>query len=149
MAPTAANLFMAKFEESLLTKCPWTIRREFWRRYIDDIFLLWTAPAEELTKFEEWANSLHPTIKFSLTSSKTDTSYLDIHLFLQDGFLHTDLYCKPTDTHALLHYKSFHPRHCKSAIPYGQLLRLRRICSDDAAFNERAGQLRQQLLHRG
>ena len=149
MAPTAANLFMAKFEKELLLKCPWKIQQDLWKRYIDDIFFLWTSPPEDLPKFEKWANSLHPTIKFTLQSSNSDITFLDLHIHLQEGYFQTDLHCKPTDTHALLHFKSFHPHHCKRAIPYGQLLRLRRICSDDTVFAQRAEQLRIQLLHRG
>ena len=41
---------------------------------------------------------------------------------------------KETDTHNYLHFSSFHPDHCKRAIPYSQFLRLRRLCSDDDDF---------------
>ena len=37
----------------------------------------------------------------------------------------------PTDTHQFLHIDSCHPVQCKTAIPYSQTLRLKRICSDE------------------
>ena len=43
----------------------------------------------------------------------------------------TDLFVKPTDTHQFLDTSSSHPYHCKKGIPYSQVLRLNRICSDN------------------
>ncbi|KAJ8022331.1 hypothetical protein HOLleu_37197 [Holothuria leucospilota] len=37
----------------------------------------------------------------------------------------------PTDSHNYLMYPSNHPRSCTNSIPFSQLLRARRICSDD------------------
>ena len=54
---------------------------------------------------------------------------VDLTLLLQDGFISTDIYSKPTDSHLYLPYNSSHPDHCKKAIPYGVALRIRRNCS--------------------
>ena len=67
----------------------------------------------------------------------------------EGGVLATDLFCKPTDTHQYLHKKSCHPWHTKKAIPYGQALRFRRICSEDRQFEERVGELAGWLKDRG
>ncbi|XP_072452300.1 uncharacterized protein [Chiloscyllium punctatum] len=45
--------------------------------------------------------------------------------------LSTPLYRKPTDNLTMLHFSSFHPKHIKAAIPYGQTVRMHRICSED------------------
>ena len=42
----------------------------------------------------------------------------------------TSVHYKPTDFHSYLLYSSSHPSHVKNSIPYSQLLRLRRLCSD-------------------
>ena len=60
-----------------------------------------------------------------------------------------ELYTKPTDTHQLLHHSSCHPNHTKRGIPYGQALRLRRICSEETFFANRLGELETHLLDRG
>ena len=44
------------------------------------------------------------------------------------------LFHKETDTLSYLHFSSFHPDHCKRAIPYSQFLPLRGLCSDDDDF---------------
>ena len=41
---------------------------------------------------------------------------------LRDTRISTDVYCKETDTHQYLEYKSCHPKHVKMGIPYGQAL---------------------------
>ena len=74
-------------------------------------------------------NTVHPTIKFTAASSRTEIPFLDILIKVRDGLLHTDLHIKPTNTHNYLHYLSAHPRHCKDNIPFSQFLRVRRLCS--------------------
>ena len=51
---------------------------------------------------------------------------LDLTLYLRDGFIYTDIYAKPTDSHLYLPFSSSHPFHCKRAIPYGVALRIKR-----------------------
>ena len=41
---------------------------------------------------------------------------------------------KPTDSGRYLLYSSSHPPYVKNSIPYSQLIRLRRLCSDDSDF---------------
>ena len=77
------------------------------------------------------------SIKFTLEFSTTKIPYLDtVVLFGENNKLYTSLYTKPTDTHTYLHYRSAHPKHCKSAGPYSQLLRVKRICTKDDDFKE-------------
>eukprot|EP00061_Rhincodon_typus_P007778 g29804.t1 len=63
------------------------------------------------------------TVESSITTGKSIVSL--------DGHLCTSLYCKPMDNLMMLHSSSFHPKHIKTAIPYGQALRIYRICSDE------------------
>ena len=61
----------------------------------------------------------------------------------------TDLYAKPCDSKAYLHFTSDHPSHTKKAIPIGLAKRVRRICSSDEGFNRHADDLVGQLTDRG
>ena len=56
---------------------------------------------------------------------------------------------KATDTHSYLHYDLSHPRHCKESLPYSQLLRLQRICSDKADFLNKAQEMASFFERRG
>ena len=63
-------------------------------------------------------------------------NFLDTNVHLNpDGTLKTSLYKKPTDRNAYLHYLSYHTPKQISNIPYGQFLRVKKICSEleDAA----------------
>jgi hypothetical protein len=66
-APTVANMFLGVFEKDLLKRAPGRqhIYKNFWKRYIDDILLIWTGTEEELKKFLAFIDTLHPTIKFT------------------------------------------------------------------------------------
>ena len=56
---------------------------------------------------------------------------------------------RSTDTHNFLHFSSFHPDHCKRAIPYSQFLRLRRLCSDDDDFLVKSREMMTFFTQRG
>ena len=49
MAPTYANLYMGYLENELLDKSP--LKPLVWKRYIDDIFFLWTHGVNKLNDF--------------------------------------------------------------------------------------------------
>ena len=63
--------------------------------------------------------------------------------------LYTTLYEKPTDTHLYLHYTSSHHAPSKTKGPYGQFLRLRRICTYDKDFQDNAEKLVAYYTQRG
>ena len=116
----------AKFEGALKPLLLW--------RYRDDVFDVWTHGLPKLLEFTEYINSLN---------------VLDLTLHLQDGFIITDIYAKPTDSHLYLPFSSSHPAHCKRAIPYGVALRVRRNCSTDEFFNQRCDEYKGYLKFQG
>ena len=133
VAPTFANLFMGYFEEKHVYT--YKVQPTLWVRFIDDIFLVWPHGMEELKSFITYLNLVHDTIKFTATMSFDKIPFLDTLVMIDDNIIHTDLYTKPTDANNFLHFDSAHPKHCKKGIPFGQFLRLRRICSRDEDFN--------------
>ena len=119
-------------------------------RFIDDVFFIWTHGEEKLKSFINHLNSSHETIKFTSEQSQGSISFLDVQVSVgEGGVLSTDLFCKLTDTYQYLHKKSCHPWYTKKPIPYGQALRLGRICSEDRQFQERVGELAGWLKDRG
>ena len=148
VAPSYANLFMADFEETYV----YTYRQKplLYKRFIDDIFMIWTHGREALTEFITYLNSRLPTIKFTTVISDTHVSFLDTSVKVStQGVLTTDLYCKPTDSHNYLLYSSSHTLSCKRGIPYGQFLRVRRICSQIEDYDKHALTLAYHFTRRG
>ena len=70
-------------------------------------------------------------------------------LHLQDGFIITDIYAKPTDSHLYLPFSSSYPAHCKRPIPYGVALRIRRNCSTDVFLKKRCVEYKGYLESQG
>ena len=97
---------------------PW-----FWKRFIDDVFFIWTESEESLEKFFEDPNKFHPNLKFTSEKSKEKINFLDVVKKIKEGKIITYLYCKPTDGHQYLHYHSCHADHVKRLIIFSQTLR--------------------------
>ena len=147
VAPSYANLFMARLEDRLLANCEYKL--PLYLRYIDDIFFIFPYSEADLHKFMHYMNNSHPTIKFTEEHSRSEVVFLDTIVKRLDNKLYTDLYTKPTDTHSYLEYTSSHPRHITQNGPYGQFLRLRRNCFFDNDFNRHADDMAQHYLKRG
>ena len=81
-----------------------------WKRFIHDIFMVWTHGEGSLNHFIEYLISLHESIKFTHEFSYSDINFLDTTVkFNVNRELITTLYNKPTDTHLYLEYSSAHP----------------------------------------
>ena len=148
LAPNYVNLFMDRFETTALAGFPQ--KPLTWKQFIDDIFLVWTHGEESLKNFIDYLNSLHETIKFTHEMSYTNIDFLDTTVkFGQNRELITTLFNKPTDTHLYLEYSSAHPQSVLTKGPFGQYLRLRRICTLDCDFEANAKKLTGYYLKRG
>ena len=89
------------------------------------------------------------TLKFPAEYSKEEVNFLDLIIKLINGELKTDFFVKPTDTHQFLDPTSSHSYHCKKGIPYSQVLKLDRICSDNENFDKSCNDLEKWLMQRG
>ena len=79
MAVAFSVIFMADLEKRLLAASP--LKPLVWKRFIDDIFSLWNIPMEEVSIFVNFANSFHPTIKFTCEMSSERAVFLDTEVF--------------------------------------------------------------------
>ena len=128
LAPSYANLFMTKFEQ--IHVYTYHLQHTLWKRFIDDIFMIWPYGMDSLLEFIQHLNTVHPTIKFTSTISSSEIAFLDLIIYSRDNKLHTRLYTKSTDRHMHLNFHSEHPMNLKRSIPYSQFLRLKRIHSE-------------------
>ena len=153
-APTYATLVLAYLEETLYTHLE-TDNKEMaeyvkrnWKRFLDDCFMIWINPDDDLTKFHDLINNLHQDIKSTIEKSKTHLPFLDILLIKYGTQLKTDIYLKVTDTKQYLNFYSCHPRHTKRSIPYNLARRICTIVSDEKLRDKRLFELLQSLLKR-
>ena len=66
-----------------------------------------------------------------------------------DGRLEVDVFSKPTDAHLYLLPSSNHPPNITLNIPYGVVLRLKRICSESNRLDNRLEEYKTYFLNRG
>jgi hypothetical protein len=150
VAPTMANIFMAEID-ILIQNC--AIKEKlnfihFYKRYIDDILVIWTGTETDFKLFITKINMLHHSIKFTCdyNLNTCSTTYLDTPISLSNNVINTDLYRKPTDRVQYLLPSSCHPNHIFSNIPYSLALRILRICSTRENLDKRLTELGQMLL---
>ena len=146
-APSYANCFMGDWEEKYVYT--YHLQPLIWKRFIDDIFMIWTHGEEELQNFLRHLNNSHESIKFTMESSKSHIAFLDTLVKLNEGKISSELYTKPTDSHNYLRFSSCHPKHVMKAIPYSQLNRIRRICSDYDNFIKHGKRLCHHFFRHG
>ena len=137
------------------------------KRFLDDIFMIWRGSVENLERFLELVNTLHPTIKFTSTftcpfpctypadtkhdcfcHSSRSIPFLDTLVTIKNKTLVTDVYKKPTDRCQYLLPTSSHPAHITQNIPFSLCYRLVRICSEKNTLIQRLEELKQLLLSR-
>lgn len=149
-APDYANLFMGFLEQKHVhTNNPFSDSILLFKRFIDDVIMVWRGTESQLLDFHHYMNNLVDTIHFSLEYSKNQIHFLDTWVKRDGNRLYTTLYRKPTDKNSCLHASSFHPEPTKKGLPYGQFLRIRRICQRDEDFSTEAQKLYQQFIQRG
>ena len=130
IAVAFAVIFMAHIKKQLLANSPH--KPLIWKRFIDDIFSVWTLPKAEINNFVEFANSFHTTIKFRPEMSSEKIVFLDTEVFkgprfIIDKILDVQTHFKPTETFQYTHFSSCNPLSVKEGFVKGEALRLLRI----------------------
>lgn len=150
-APSYANIFMANWEKSALTKSP--LKPLHYDRFLDDIWGIWTYSRADFENFIGILNTHHPTIKVKYTVDDNSVNFLDVTTFKGTNFTTTGLLDFKVDfkervTHALLWKNSYHPQHAFQGLIRSQLLRFHKICSQKQDFKEATLTLFRALRHR-
>ena len=91
----------------------------------------------------------YPSIKFTYKISNKSIDFLDTTVYIKNRRIHTSIFKKPTDTQNYLHYKPEHPRTLKNSIPFGQILRIKRICSEAREFLQNCKKMLDKFSERG
>lgn len=152
-SPSLANLYMAEFDELATSNPELPIQPKVYKRYLDDIFMVWPGTVEQLAAYNRYLNNIIPGIEIEMKYSHSHIDFLDttIHKVHHRTTtrLTTNIFFKETDTHQLLHTTSYHPPHTTPGILKSQLLRFKRICMDQTLYEMTCDFLFSRLLHRG
>ena len=151
-APSAANIYLRSFDKKASNG--FHIKPKLYSRFLDDIFGVWPGTREELINYQKFLNNLIPGIKVTFTVRDWVIEFLDTRVYKSIDpsgkcTLQTKVYCKPTDTHQLLHRSSNHPTHTFQGIAKSQFIRFKRISSTRQDYFQAATMLVTALTNRG
>ena len=127
-AVSISQIYMFWLEKPLLEKYKTFI--VLYKRFIDDINLIWNGPRVILEQFKKEFDELDKSgrIKVKWVTSCTESTFLDLVIYKPDDIssshrLNTRTYQKPLNVYAYIPSKSFHPSHTKKAFIRGELIR--------------------------
>ena len=128
MAVSAAVIYMATLEEPLLSSDGLL----FYKRFIDDIFFVWSGTLFGLYSFLNRFNNLTLTIKITWNMSTEKVIFLDTEVGLDQenpSQLITRPYQKPLNRYLYIPFTSYPPSHAKRSFTKAELIRYARLSS--------------------
>ena len=163
-APDYADIFMAVIDKLILEAAAshgegvFPIR--LMKRFLDDLFFIFTGSLDKLHGFLHDINKIHENIKFTMSHTKpvgasgcdcpesNTIPFLDTSLEIKSGKIISDLYRKPSDHNKYLLPSSAHPSHVTESTPFSLALRIVRNCSEPKTRDMRFEELKRMLLAR-
>ena len=133
------------------------------KRFLDDIFLVFCGKTKELHAFLEEVNQINQTIQLTMNHTsipgeadehkcscieQNEVSFLDTVCSIKNGEIETSIFRKDTDRNQYLLPSSCHPRQTTQAIPYSLATRVVRICSNLQKRDQELEKLKNLLLER-
>lgn len=151
-APTFANLFMASVERDFLQSQ--AKKPIVWKRYIDDIFMIWTHGRESLDKFISDLNKHHPNLKYTFHIQRDMVEFLDASVykgprFATMGILDIEPFFKPTNKFQYTHFQSCHPPSTFKGVVKAETIRMLRLSSSPSTYQNKCRFLANRFKERG
>ena len=132
-APSVANAFMAQWEESVIYSNTPT-QLVFYKRYIDDVLMVWKGTKETFENFCAELNINDQNINLVFNISDKSVNFLDLDITISTNKLITKTHFKSVDSNSYLSLNSCHHKSWLLNIPKGQLVRIKRNCTNNTDF---------------
>ena len=137
MSCSYADIAMAKYD-CLANK--FHLKPSVWKRFIDDVFVLWEHGTASLSSFLDYLNTMDKTGKIKFTMEivgDTGFEFLDLKLKTNEGKIRVDVLARSTNSFSYTTPNTCYHKDNICNIPRGITLRLRRICDDDETFEKK------------
>ena len=142
LGPTLANIFLCYHEKKWLSDCPPEFKPLLYRRYVDDLFLLFDNE-HQANSFLNYLNNKHHKIEFTFESETNNSlNFLDISINKHNQKFTTSIYRKPTFTGLGTNFFSFTPYIYKLNSIKTLIYRAYHISSSYLQFNQEINFLR-------
>ena len=149
LGPTLANVFMSHFEKKWLEVCPISFKPVFYRRYIDDIFVMFKSE-DHIKLFADFMNTCHSSIKFTFEKENNNAMpFLDFEFSRNGSEIVSSVYRKPTYTGLYTHFESLIPHNYKRGLILTLLHRVFNTCSNMKIIVKEIDKLKNILCKNG
>ena len=146
LGPTLANAFLCHLEIKWLDNCLSDFKPIFYRRYVNDTFILFRDPSH-IAKFLDYLNSQHNCIKFTFDiEDNKQLNFLDVKITKTKNSFQTSLFRKSTVSSLGLQFDSSVPHHFRTNIISYLIDRAFKICSIELVFTLELKFLKQIFL---
>ena len=133
--PILANNFLSHHEENWMNKHPIEFKPSFYRRYVDDIFVLFESPDSPQSHLE-YMSPKHQNINFTVEYGNIGSLlFLDVKICRKNGKFATSVYRKPIFSGVFTNYESFILTYYKRGLLRTLLHRSFNIFSDFKTFH--------------
>ena len=130
-----ANSFLCFYEQIWLNKCTDEFKPACYRRYVDDIFVLFRSPVHH-QKFQNYLNSKHRSIRFTCeTEHKNSMPFLDVLITRTNNGFKTSIYHKHTFNGVYSNFNGFIFEEFKVGLIFTLLFRMFSIVSTFSRFH--------------
>ena len=149
LGPTFANIFLCFKEKVWLSNCPEHFKPVFYKRYIDDTFLLFRH-SSHVQPFLEYLNSQHANIKFTSEIENNRTlAFLDCKVQRSNNVFQVAVYRKSTFTGLGMSFFSYCTSRFKINCIKTLLARAYNICSSFDLFHNEINFLKTYFSNNG
>ena len=135
LGPVYADCFMGFYEKIWLSECPDTFKPLYYRRYVDDTFLVFK-DLSHVELFLAYLNSRHPNIIFTCeTEKESKLPFLDAQILRNGGKFESSVFRKSTFTGLGLNYLSYSSKLYKLNSIRTLINRAYNVCSSFTYFH--------------
>ena len=152
-APQYANLVMEELETDYITKA-YKNGLLFYKRFIDDLFMIFKGTRSRAEGFIQGYNTLDPSIKLTSIISDTTIDFLDLtiykgHIYDKCRNLDTKVFQKAMNQYLYLPHTSYHTMATKKGFIKGEAMRYARLTSSKALYQNLINTFTLRLQRRG
>ena len=136
LGPALANAFLCHHERKCLSECPVAYAPIFYKRYVDNIFVLLKSE-NQVNNLLFYSNFQNPNIRFTCEIEKDRSlTFLDIDVYRGNNKFETSVHRKSTFSGVYTNYRSFIATEYKSSLITTLLYRSFTIVSNYRKLHE-------------
>ena len=145
LGPTLVNIFLCYHETTWLKNCLKSFRPVYYKRYVDDIFVLFEK-LKQVSRFVKYMNKRNKNIKFSFETEKDNYfSFLDVKTCREKDKFAKNFFWKDRFSSVYINFNSFVALKHKFGLVYTLLHKSFTIASDFSKFHFEVETLKKTL----